>query len=301
MKQKKSTAPHDSAQIKLGSIRALKALNFFVADVQNGMGPYVTLFLQSSVQWNPAQIGTVLAAGNIAQVLAQTPAGVLIDRLHRKRELILAGIFTVTFTTVPVVALAQTLVGIAGAIFPPCLASIALGLVGRARMDRQMGINQAFNAAGNLTAALVLGAIGYYLGLKWMFYLVVVFCFAAAASVLSIEAGEIDFNLACGADGESTRQRKTPKKAESLGSGLADLGRSLGELLRQKPVAIFLVCAVLFHFANAVMVPLVTEMLGKNQGSKSAVLYTSGYMLASQLVFVVVASFSGRLAARIGR
>jgi MFS family permease len=48
-------------------------------------------------------------------------------------------------------------------------------------------------------------------------------------------------------------------------------------------------------------VPLVTEMLGKNQGAKSAVLYTSGYMLASQLVFVIVAALSGRLAGIIGR
>lgn len=30
---------------KRGSVRALMALNFCIADVQNGMGPYVALFL----------------------------------------------------------------------------------------------------------------------------------------------------------------------------------------------------------------------------------------------------------------
>ncbi len=49
------------------------ALNFCIADVQNGMGPYVPLFLQSAVRWNPAQIGTALAASNLARLFAQTP------------------------------------------------------------------------------------------------------------------------------------------------------------------------------------------------------------------------------------
>ncbi|MGI4863649.1 MAG: MFS transporter [Janthinobacterium lividum] len=164
---------------KRGSIRALRALNFFVADVQNGMGPYMALFLQASVGWNQAQIGSALAAGNIAQVLAQTPAGALIDRLRPKRTLLLASIVlivlavlaTAFFTTRPVVMGGQALVGVAGAIFPPCLAAIALGLVGRARFDQTQGTNQAFNAAGNMFAALALGAAGYYFSLRWMFYL----------------------------------------------------------------------------------------------------------------------------------
>ena len=130
---------------KRGSVRALEALNFCIADVQNGMGPYVALFLQSAAGWGPAQIGTALAAGNLAQVAAQTPAGALIDRLRQKRALLVAGIVmiavaclgTALLTNLPVVTGAQALIGIAGAIFPPCLAAIALGLVGRARMDRQ--------------------------------------------------------------------------------------------------------------------------------------------------------------------
>ena len=298
----------DAPEAKTGSIRSLKALNFFIADVQNGMGPYVTLFLQSSAQWNPAQIGNVLAAGNIAQVAAQTPAGALIDRLHHKRELILGGIVaiacaclaTVWFTKVPVVAAAQVLIGIAGAVFPPCLAAITLGLVGRARMDRQMGTNQAFNAAGNMSAALAIGAIGFYFGLKWMFYLVVGLCVVAAFLVLRIKPDDIDFNLACGADGEDPK-RADQQSSNNVVATSKNLLTGMGKLLRQRDVTVFLICAVLFHFANAAMVPLVTEMLGKNQGAKTAVLYTSGYMLASQFVFVIVAAMSGRFAGTLGR
>ena len=119
--------PLDDA--KRSSVRSLAALNFTIADVQNGMGPYVALFLQSAAQWNPAQIGTVLACGNIAQVIAQTPAGAMIDQTRRKRGLLaigivliaLACIVTPLFPNVAVVGAAQMSIGIAGAIFPPTL------------------------------------------------------------------------------------------------------------------------------------------------------------------------------------
>jgi MFS family permease len=292
------------------SVRRLMALNFCLADVQNGMGPYLALFLQSSAKWDPSQIGAALAAGNIAQVVAQTPAGVTIDVLPQKRELILAGsllialacLLTVTWTRLPVVLAAQTLIGLAGAIFPACLAAITLGLVGRRRMDRQMGANQACNAAGNMAAALGIGAIGWFFGLKWMFYLVVALSVVASLLALSIRADDIDFNLACGADdGKKISRSKSRSGVHHLGRALLGAFTALGELLRLRPVAIFLVSAVIFHFANAAMVPLVTELLAKNQGAKTAVLYTSGYMLASQFVFTIVTALSGRLAGRIGR
>ena len=293
---------------KRGSVQALMALNFCIADVQNGMGPYVALFLQSAVGWGPAQIGTALAAGNLAQVIAQTPAGALIDRLRQKRALLVVGIVfiaaaclaTVWFTSLPVVAAAQALIGVAGAIFPPCLAAVALGLVGRARMDRQMGTNQAFNAGGNMFAALALGVIGYSLGMKSMFYLVGGLCVAAVTCVSFIRAGDIDYDLARGADCEPD-QKKAQQMQGGVLQGIKDLLKGFGELFKQRTVLIFMASAVIFHFANAAMVPLVTQMLAKNAGAQTAILYTSGYMVASQLVFLVVAAVSGRLASRIGR
>ena len=290
------------------SVRALKALNFSIADVQNGMGPYMALFLQSSAHWNTAQIGTALAFGNIAQVIAQTPAGALIDKIHNKRALIAVGvamialacILTPLFTSVGVVTAGQVLIGAAGAIFPPTLAAMALGLVGRKRMDSQMGTNQAFNAAGNVFAALAIGTIGYYVGLKWMFFLVVVLCVVSGFFLWRIRPEHIDHDLARGADGES-RDTRRAQDSEGLAASVKDLLVAFRQLASQRSVCVFLVCAVIFHFANAAMVPVVTQMLGADQGAQRAVLYTSGYMLASQGVFVIVAAMSGRLATRFGR
>src|ERR1700760_453294 len=132
------------ADSKRSSVRGLAALNFVIADVQNGMGPYIALFLQAIAQWNPAQIGTALAFGNIAQLFAQTPVGALIDQTHRKRTLVAIGIAMIAVAcivtplvpTLAVVSGAQVLIGVAGSIFPATLAAMALGLVGRQRMDR---------------------------------------------------------------------------------------------------------------------------------------------------------------------
>ena len=301
-------APGD--ELKQGSLRALRAVNFFIADVQNGMGPYMALFLQSSAGWNPAQIGSALAAGNIAQVLAQTPAGALIDNLRRKRTLLLVGIglilvamiATAVFTVRPVVMTGQALVGVAGAIFPPCLSAIALGLVGRKKFDQAQGTNQAFNAAGNMFAALALGAVGYYFNLRWMFYFVAVLGVGAVLSISRIRPGDIDFEAARGgehkAEGEAEKPSDVPASAWQT---IKEVLACLLDLLKQPPVRVFLVSAVIFHFANAAMVPLVTQLLARGQGAKQAVLFTSGYMLASQLVFMGVAALSGRLAGRIGR
>ncbi|QKG56234.1 MFS transporter [Hymenobacter sp. BRD128] len=291
---------------KKGSIRALRALNFFIADVQNGMGPYMALFLQSSVHWGPARIGSALAVGNIAQVLAQTPAGVLIDRLRPKRALLLVGIgfialaviATAFLTTEPVVMSGQALIGVAGAIFPLCLSAIALGLVGRQKFDRAQGTNQAFNAAGNMFAALALGAVGYYFSLRWMFYFVGILCVGAVLCVLRIKADDIDFDQARGAD-KGADDAAAP--SGSVWEGIRELLYCFRDLLKQKPVVVFLISAVIFHFANAAMVPLVTQLLATGVGTKQAVLFTSGYMVASQLVFMVVAAASGRLAGKLGR
>jgi MFS family permease len=300
--------PAADTDSKKSSLRALRAVNFFIADVQNGMGPYMALFLQSSVGWGPAQIGSALAAGNIAQVLAQTPAGALIDNLRQKRALLIVGIAlimtgmlgTAFFTVRPVVMGGQALVGIAGAIFPPCLAAIALGLVQRKRFDQVQGTNQAFNAGGNMFAALALGAIGYYLSLHWMFFLVALLGVGAIISILGIKADDIDFNAARGG-GESKGAPASEAPADGVWHTIKDVFASLGDLLKQPPVRVFLVAAVIFHFANAAMVPLVTQLLARGVGAKQAVLFTSGYMLASQLVFMVVAAVSGKLAGKLGR
>ncbi len=55
------------------SRRALDGLNVFLADVRDGMGPFMGTFLREKHHWDPGWVGTALAASQIGTVLALGP------------------------------------------------------------------------------------------------------------------------------------------------------------------------------------------------------------------------------------
>jgi MFS family permease len=71
-------------------------------------------------------------------------------------------------------------------------------------------------------------------------------------------------------------------------------------LFRDRPLVIFLVCAVMFHFANAAMLPLLGELLAKGQG-RSSMLFMSACVVTTQFVITLLASWSGQKAGTWGR
>ena len=84
----------DSAQTRSGTstgrslhLHALEWLNFFVADVQTGMGPFLAAYLASS-GWSPGSVGYALTFGGLVTVALQLPAGAIIDVSHSKRGLL---------------------------------------------------------------------------------------------------------------------------------------------------------------------------------------------------------------------
>src|ERR1700753_1395346 len=73
------------------TLRGLDWVNFLLADVQTGVGPFLAIYL-AGYKWNEQSIGLALTVGGIAGILTQTPAGAFVDRLRSKRALIAAGI-----------------------------------------------------------------------------------------------------------------------------------------------------------------------------------------------------------------
>ena len=72
-------------------LRPLDWLNFFLADVRGGSGPYVGVFLLTQADWNQATIGAVLTVSGLIGITLHTPIGALIDATHFKRGLIIGG------------------------------------------------------------------------------------------------------------------------------------------------------------------------------------------------------------------
>ena len=56
------------------AIRPLEALNFFMADMQAGIGPFLGVFLLAH-GWHSGLIGSVMTIGGVAGMAMTAPAG----------------------------------------------------------------------------------------------------------------------------------------------------------------------------------------------------------------------------------
>jgi MFS family permease len=277
--------------------RPLDALNFFLADVRDGLGPYLAIYLLTVQKWDEASIGVVMSVAALAGIIAQTPAGALIDKTTAKRAAIIvaAVIVTVGSIVLPLypgflfVATTQALTGVAAAVFAPALAAITLGIVGPKAFARRIGRNEAFNHAGNATAATLAGISAYFFGPVVVFWLMAAMAAASIFATLAVPAAAIDHHVARGLD-DSTRG-DAPQSGQPSGFQV---------LLRCRPLLVFAGCVVLFHFANAAMLPLVGQKLSLVNRELGTSLM-SVCIVAAQLVMVPVAMVVGRQADVWGR
>ena len=174
--------------------RKLDALNFFLADVRDGLGPYLAIYLLTERKWDEASIGSVMSLAALAGIVAQTPAGALIDRSTAKRGLMVAAAIGVMAASLMLplvehftaVAATQVLAHAAGSIFAPGIAALSLGIVGIGAFARRTGRNEAFNHAGNATAAAIAGLSAYFYGPGTVFWLIAAMALASVAATLSI-------------------------------------------------------------------------------------------------------------------
>lgn len=181
-------------------VRSLDGLNFFLADVRDGLGPYLAIYLLTVQQWDQASIGYVMSLAGIVALLAQTPAGALVDATRAKRALVIAAALTVTLACLIIpfvssfwaVATAQAAAGAATAVFLPAISAITLGIVGHRAFARRVGRNEGFNHAGNAFAALAAGGLAYLWGPIAVFYCMAAMAVASIISVLAVPAKAID-------------------------------------------------------------------------------------------------------------
>lgn len=277
--------------------RTLDALNFFLADVRDGLGPYLAIYLLTEQKWDQARIGVVMSVAALAGIIAQTPAGALIDASTAKRGLMVAAAIVVMSACLALpfidrfelVAATQALAASAGAIFAPAVAAVTLGIVGPRAFAKRIGRNEAFNHAGNATAAAIAGASAYFLGPVVVFWLLAAMAVASVLATLSIPADAIDDHVARGLDDTTARN-----------TGHGDKPSGFQVLLTCRPLLIFAGATVLFHFSNAAMLPLVGQKLALANREIGTTLM-SVCIIAAQLVMVPVAWLVGRKADLWGR
>ena len=280
---------------KKKSVHALEATNFFLADVQTGLGPFLAAYL-AGAGWAPGRVGVALSIGGIITVLLQTPAGAVVDQLRSKR-LILAlasgvlalGAILLSLTAAPwAVYTSQVLIGGAGPFLGPTLAAVTMGIVGVTFFDRQFGKNQSFNSAGNVACALVIAGVSHFFGNRAIFITAAVLTIPTVLAIRAIKSTDIDYELARGGEIQMDGKR-VPARAPVMKT-----------LLRDRTLLAFLACAFLFHFANAAMLPQLGEMLSHGARA-SAAPFMSACIIVTQVVIMCFAPAIGRFANLHGR
>jgi MFS family permease len=288
----KKTPPEPS---KRGSVRALEWLNFFVADVQTGIGPFLAAYLAAS-GWAPERLGMLLTVGGLMPIALQIPAGGLVDGARNRRGLLAAAVSLIAGgavllgwrATLPVVVTAQVVLACAVVFVAPLLGAIALGIVGPGGFDRQLGRNQAFGAAGNVVTALLMAGVSYWIGMRWIFFCTALLTIPTLACLSRVRAKDIDARMARGA------------KASTVDDGETRSAGIFRVLLQDRVLVIFFLCAALFHLSNAAMLPELGEMLAHGRARVAGPLM-SACVIVTQLVISLTAAGTGRLASTLGR
>ncbi len=272
---------------------SLDALNFLLADVRGAIGPYLNVFLVTQQQWSQSSVGVVTTVSGLLGLVLQTPIGALIDSTKAKRALVVVALLVLAAGAIGIFAfprfwpvlLANTLMSVVGDVFAPAIAALTLGLTARKMLAVRLGRNSAFDHAGNAAIAVAAGVVGWAFSQRAVFLLVPFCAVFAVAAVLSIPARSINHARARGAD-----------KADDSESG----PEGFAVLFGNRPLLVFAGCALLFHFANAPLLPLVGQKLAASH-KEFATALMSACIIAAQMIMLPIALAVGHYADSVGR
>jgi MFS family permease len=269
-----------------GPNRSLDLVNFFVADVQTGFGPFVAVYLTTH-KWTQVEIGFALTLGTMTSLISQLPAGVLVDSMRNKRiaasgaliGIIIAAMLLALWPSQLPVLIAQILHGFASCVMTPAIAAISLHLAGHAALGERLGRNARYASIGNGLAAAVMGATGAYFSSQFVFLLTAALCVPALIALWSIGAGG------------HARAQTTSRMMDISG---------LKRLLADRRLLIFAICVMLFHLSNAAMLPLAGAAVTMRAGH-FANLIIAACIVVPQAIVALLSPWVGRAAEKIGR
>ncbi len=289
--------------VTLRSRIGLNAVNFFLAEVAGVILPFASIYLKQH-GWNYDTIGIAIAIGGLGTFLMQIPAGILSDRI-KKRRLLLGStslILGASYALLPLfvdsmIGISALLFtsGVASAFFVPLLATLALSLVGHKKFDHTMGVNQGWNHAGNIVAALLALLLVKVVGIMSIFYVMGLVSTFATASLLLIRKNVLNPDLS---KEKGTIAKKSNAPASTKKNNVQGIMTQTKDLLRDKSIRMLVISVALFHIANAPVMPLVGLYLKHLGGGDWQVAMV---VLVAQVVMIPVALLTGKFSTSRGR
>jgi len=274
------------------SARGLDWFVFFVADIQTGFGAFLAGYLTEQ-KWTQIDIGLVLTVGGIVALVGQMPGGALVDSARSERLVAALSIAAIAVSALGyamspifiVVLAAAVLHAAASCVLGPAIAAISLGLVGHDAVSERLGRNARFASIGNAFAAAAMVVCAHFLSTRSVFFVTAAFLCPALLMLSHISPREIDPERAHG----GPRERAAGKPAVGILT-----------LARKRPLVIFGACVMLFHLANAAMLPLMASVLTM-RSSQWAFFLIGASMIGPQIVVALYSPWVGRKAQAWGR
>jgi hypothetical protein len=217
----------------------------------------------------------------------------LVDAVKSERALAVAALVVIAvsayaFAAYPifiVAAVSRVAMAVASITLGLAIVAISLGMTGRSGLARRLGRNAAFASAGTGIAAGLMGLSGYYLTGRAVFFIAGALTAPAIVALMFIRGDEI-------APASDAAQGRKTSLAAQFGNALA--------LLRQPPLAIFAIAVMLFHLANAAMLPLAASLVTLRSNQMATVLVAAA-IVVPQFTVTMLSPLVGRLADSWGR
>jgi MFS family permease len=275
-----------------GSLRGLDWLVFFLADVQTGFGPFITVYLTTQA-WTQTDIGLVLTAGTLVGLFCQLPGGALVDAAPSEKLVVAISVGAIALSALtiaaapvfPAVLLSQIVHAGASCVLGPALAAISLGLVGHRGIGERLGRNARFAAIGNGLAAGAMGACGCFISNRFVFVATAILVAPTFWALRRIRSEEIDPEGAHGGPHPG---------------GFKALAAALLRLTRDRRLLALAACILLFHLANAAMLPLMGGVVTM-RSARWATMLIAGCIIVPQIAVAAFSPWVGRQAQAWGR
>lgn len=257
-------------------------LNFFVADVRDGLGAFLGVFLMQN-GFGESQIGLIGTISHIIALVFGIPCGIFVDKTSHKKEFI--GFFIALivifcslnyfFPSFYFTLIAQSLSALSGVFLAPAFAALTLGIVGAKAYPLQCARNEAYKHAGTVFGAALSFVFALYFGIVSVFIITAFLGGFALVVLACIKKESIDDK---GARGELTRQKSI----------------QIWALFKDAKVLFLCLVMFCFHLSNAHMLPLLSQR-AHAQGVDSSGAYAAATVLIAQTTMILTAFLCGRL------
>ncbi|EOC4997846.1 MFS transporter [Campylobacter upsaliensis] len=265
----------------LSAYFALAWLNFFIADVRDGLGPYLGVFLKEH-QFTESQIGLITTSTSLCALIFGIFLGVLIDKTHFKRGIIALCIVGIVLATganyfyphFTFTLMAQIAIALCAVCLAPAFSAITLGIVGQSGYSRQVSLNEAYKHAGTSFSAGLSFIFALYYGIGAIFIITALMGVCALVFLALLKSSQINHAVACG-------------KEEGVE---IPLRKALGDV-RVLFLGLVMFC---FHLSNAYMLPLLSQR-AHTLGVDSSGAYAAATILIAQCTMIGISLLCMRL------